>query len=502
MTPIDNPPDNLRIPSSMGSSPSGSGLGLARIPAADLREFVKKAVQQRPAGLLAEYLLALSFILTFMRPQHQIGVLGAIRLPLIVSIVVGIVWLRSAKYSITTQSKIIMFFLAAEAVRIFLGRTVFEDLVRNDGWAFGTWYGLALNFFGLTIPIIAIFCSGKGLRLLFRVWLLCSLYLAMYVTTHNGFGPGGFIQDENDAGLVLLMFGALPLAVISEGRGSGHPRLLSLVAVGAVLIGVVRTFSRGTFVGLIAVAGYFFLRSSRKLLLTTLSILLVLVAVPFVPQGYWDEVRSIKNVDDPTAQGRFHLWKLATRVWMDPPHIPFGVGLGNTAYHLADYETASDTAEAASVAGRAVHSLYFQLLSELGLWGIAVIAALVAISMRRNRRSGQEIEKLIRRLESIRGVVRGAKEQPPADDEDSNRIATAQMLVRELKYLQPYFPGLNGSFVAIFSAGLFISVLYYPCIWLVACMSALLERYFTKLKLASLSLLGEERATAMLLRGK
>lgn len=497
MTPIDNPPDNIRIPTS-----SSSGVGLARIPAADLREFVRKTVQQRPAGFLAEFLLSVSFILTFMRLQHQIGVLGSIRLPLVISILVGIIWLRSARHSITTQSKILIFFLAAEAIRIFLGRTVFQDLVRNDGWAFGTWYGLALNFFGLTIPMIAIYCSGKGLRLLFKVWLLSSVYLAMYVTTHNGFGPGGFIQDENDAGLVLLMLGALPLAVISESRGSGHPRLFSLVAVGAVLIGVVRTFSRGTFVGLMAVAGYFFLRSSRKLLLISLSAILVLVAIPFVPQGYWDEVRSIKNVDDPTAQGRFHLWKLATRVWMDPPHIPFGVGLGNTAYFLADYETASETAEAASVGGRAVHSVYFQLLSELGLWGIWVVGSVVVISMRRNRRSGQELEKLIRRLEMIRGVERGAKRVPAADDEEANRIAAAQMLVSELRYVQPYFPGMNGSFVAIFSAGLFISVLYYPCIWLIACMSALLERYFTKLKLASLSLLGEDRATAMLLRGQ
>ncbi len=444
--------------------------------------------------------MSLSFMLTFMRPQHQISALGAIRLPLIISIIVGVLWLRTMKPSITSQSKIILFFLGAEAVRIFLGRTIFEDLVRNDGWAFGTWYGLALNFFGLTIPMIAVYASGTSLRMLFRVWLISAAYLAFYVTTHSGFGPGGFISDENDAGLVLLMFAALPLAVLAVGRSSGHPRLFSLVATGAILIGVVRTFSRGTFVGLIAVAGYFFLRSSRKILLTVLAGLMVLVAIPFAPQGYKDEILSIQNVDDPTAQGRFHLWKLAMRVWMDPPHSPFGVGLANTAYFLADYETASDTAEAASVGGRAVHSVYFQLLSELGLWGIWVVGSLVWISVTRNRRADRELEKIVRRLELIPGAVERGNAKPPSDDENGARIATAQMLISELRYVQPYFAGLNGSFVAIFSAGLFISVLYYPCIWMIACMSALIEAYFTKLKLASLSLLGEDRATAMLLR--
>ena len=403
----------------------------------------------------------------------------------------------------TTQSKLIIFFLGAEALRIFLGRAVIEDLVRNDGWAFGVWYGLALYFFGLTIPMISFCCSGKGLRLLFKVWLISSIYLATFVITHSGFGPGGFIFDENDAGLVLLMLWALPLAVLSEGRGAGHPRLLSLVAVIVILGGVIRTFSRGTFIGLVCVGGYFFLRSSRKLLLIVLAGLLFLSAIPFVPQGYLDEIRSIRNLDDPTAQGRFQLWKVATRVWLYPPHIPFGVGLGNTAYHLADFETTHDTAEAASIGGRAVHSLYFQLLSELGLWGIGLIGSLVIISVRRNRRAGRELDQLVRRLSAIRGVehAAGAKRQLPADDEESNRIAAAQLLLSELRYLQPYFVGLNGSFVAIFSAGIFISVLYYPCIWLIACMSGLLERYFSKLKLASLSLLGEERATALLLRG-
>jgi|GEM_PF-4746285 len=429
----------------------------------------------QPIGSFIPNLVLLNFILFFARPQDSIAALGAIRLPLLCIVLTALIWITKHKGSWTRQTKLMAIFLVVEAGRIFVGKTLFDDLVRNDNWAYLTWSDLLLQYVGLVFPLVTFFGSGPLLHRFTRVWCLVGGYLGAYVTTHGGRGPGSFLGDENDAGLVLLMFLSLSMALLAEGRLSLRERLVTLLTSGAMLAGVLATFSRGTFVGLVCVAVYLFLRSSRKFSLLLFGGILTLATISFAPAGYIAEMRTISEVQEGTAMQRRDFWTVATRVWLDPKHFLIGVGMSNVPFYLADYETVRETGEGPSMGGRAVHSIYFQLLPDLGLWGIFVVGSLLSISFRRNRQILAEMKNL----------------QGPLNARAPSSSLVPGSINREVDLLRPFLVGINGAFIGVMSAGTFISALYYPPIWLLAGLSGLISRYWIGLYQTTQSYLTE-----------
>ena len=422
----------------------------------------------------------LNFVFLFTRPQDIFSFLGHARIPLVITLFAIAAWVTHLNKNWTKQTKIMAIFLVAEALRNFLGKAVFDHLVENDFWAFRTWLDLTLQFLGTIFPLVVFFASGSAIRRLVGAWLLIPGFLAFYALTHHGTGPGGFVYDENDLGLVLLTFLPLPLALITECREPGRSRAVLLGVSGAIIAAVIVTFSRGAFVGMTCVLLSFFWRSRKKFMLLGIGTAVLLVTVPLLPQEYLDRIRSIKDTNEGTADKRRHYWDLAYRVWKDPKHTLIGVGMGNVTYHLSNYETAEDLAHYPGSAGRAVHSIYFQLLPDLGIWGIFVVGGVVLISYRSNSRNSKLIDHynvlLAEAIEHRRSIKPGADE-----DDESAEAELLELLESEFDYIQPFFMAMNLSFVAIFTSGAFISVLYYPMLWLAAGVSAMLDLYVREL---------------------
>jgi O-antigen ligase len=101
-----------------------------------------------------------------------------------------------------------------------------------------------------------------------------------------------------------------------------------------------------------------------------------------------------------------------------------GVGPGNIPWTIGQYEVVDDVVER-SLAGRAVHSLYYTLLAELGLFGIFVYGWLTVVLV---------------------GACRNVMREPP----DPNMR------------LDLYARAVIASGAACLVSGAFISVLYYP----------------------------------------
>lgn len=436
-------------------------------PKVDPATFVRRVFQPSSSERVGIFFVLVNLAMYFVRPQELPGMsfLGSARLPVILSMFPLAAWLGRTSRTWVPQARIMMLFLAVETLRMVLGKFVIDDLVRNDFWQRNVLKDLFLQICTLIFPLIAFFCSGIALRKFLNVWILLGAYLGLYAATHAGTGPGGFLGDENDMGLALLVFLPFPLAFATEFRGPGAKRLRWLIAATMILFGVVATVSRGAFVGLVCVLAYFFWRSRQKGMLVVATVLMALVVVPFLPKDYIREMKSIQDTSGGTAEIRRHYWTLATRVFLDPHHVLAGVGLNNVSFHMGDYETGADLQKFPSSAGRAVHSLYFQLLPDLGLWGVAVIGTLVLGSIRTNSRCLKMIDRSLRDIR-----IREAGQ--PSEPSSMNGLVST-----ELSFLRPFIAALNVSFVALLSAGAFISVLYYPMLWLLAGLSGLAARY-------------------------
>jgi hypothetical protein len=295
--------------------------------------------------------------------------------------------------------------------------------------------------------------------------------LALYALTHAGKGPGGFVGDENDCGLALLTFLPFPFALLTECRRPGSSRIVLLGIAFVTLLGIISTDSRGDFVGLVCVLFYFFLRSRHKFQMLFVGGVLVLCALPFLPADYISEMKSIKDTSSGTAEIRQHYWKIAWRVFTDPKNILIGVGMQNTSYRLAEYETGDDLERFPSSGGRAVHSIYFEILPDLGIWGICIVGSLVWLSTKGNARNRRLLDRLHSELKRRATRPSATKTRPLLSEQERG------IIMDELEYTRALLLAANLGFVAIFTAGAFISVLYYPMLWLFAGLSALLARY-------------------------
>ncbi len=448
----------------------------------------------------ASILIVLAFVTLFCRPQDLPGLsfIGTIRFPMLLSIAVGVMTLSRLGRVLTPQTYLMFFVIGFEGLRGVAGYHLGDDIVRNDFWHFHTWKDLMLHFFGLSIPMIGFMASTKRIRTLFLTAAGIGFFLGLYSLTHSGKGPGGFVGDENDLCLVLLM--CLPFSIyFTQQKRQGVLRLVALASVFFTLVGILATLSRGGFLGLIAVLGTQFLKSRRKFALIASGLFVFLLIMPFVPKKYYGEMSSISSdysEGEGTIQKRIETWHVVIKMWKDPRHTLFGVGLTNSPYWFKHYEKGLLKVQKRSLSGRQTHSVYFQVLGDLGLYGVLVCGAFIYFSLMGNQR----LEKQARRtkdrasaaaagFERIRFELRSRIDdvnvvEGPDDQNLLERIVEkmkmAQRIAGDAQYIETAVPMVSVSFLGVLVAGLGISVAYYPPVWLLGCLSATFAVYWSR----------------------
>ena len=281
-------------------------------------------------------------------------------------------------------------------------------------------------------------------------WILMMSYQAQHAVFYGGVGTGGFIGDENDVALgccVALSF-ALPGAVFLRGWrrfASGALALLFTVAI-------VASISRGGFVGLVALVIYGVLVSPHRIRNLAILAAAAFVFYASVSPNYKAEIASIfENKEHDTGEARVFLWRTAWAMYLDNPVV--GVGVGNFNWNSGRYQLRAKTGRFASReyierdwTMAAVHSLYFTILSETG-----TIGSLLALGI------------IYEHFATIRRTRKFVARHPAA----SPRVRREATL---------YGVGLSMAMVGFLTAGAFLSVAYYPYLWMLSGLSVAWER--------------------------
>ncbi|MCH2184762.1 O-antigen ligase family protein, partial [Myxococcota bacterium] len=234
----------------------------------------------------------------------------------------------------------------------------------------------------------------RSLRWTIIAWMLAFAYVAIYGITHGGRGPGGFTGDEND--LALACCTALPCAFFAFERLKGFVRWVAGALAVIFVLAIIISFSRGGFVGLAGVGLFCFYFSKFKGRNIALGLVAILAFFVFAPQEYIDEIESIQNTDQGTAETRQFLWEAGFNMWKDNPII--GVGGGGSNFLIGRYQPIPegggyDAREyiERSWAGTALHSFYVQLLAEFGLAGVFLYGSLAYLHFRGLSRLRREV---------------------------------------------------------------------------------------------------------------
>jgi probable O-glycosylation ligase (exosortase A-associated) len=179
--------------------------------------------------------------------------------------------------------------------------------------------------------------------------------------------PGGFIEGNNELALALVV--TIPLMrfvqMQARSRWMKHALTLLMVLSATAALG---TQSRGALLAIVAMAVMVWWRGSNKLWVGLLTALTAWALFSFMPTRWDTRMQTIVNYEqDESAMGRINAWKMAWNLAQDRV---FGGG-------FAIYEPDVFARYAPNPNDiHAAHSIYFQVMGEHGLIGLALFLLL------------------------------------------------------------------------------------------------------------------------------
>jgi putative inorganic carbon (HCO3(-)) transporter len=210
-------------------------------------------------------------------------------------------------------------------------------------------------------------------------------------------GPDqGALSDNNDFGLGLILI--LPLLFYHWHFATNkYIRQGLLLMSFLVSMAVILTYSRGALIGVCAMGSVFWLRSRAKFVTGFLIVAIAASVYAFAPSAWFERMGTIESFDaDGSAMSRIHLWKVSLRIAELHPFT--GGGFRVTFNPIITNEMLRGTDLARLTRPRAVHSIYFDALSEHGWVGLVLFLMIGVYSwincswLIRNSRDRPELE--------------------------------------------------------------------------------------------------------------
>ncbi|HYP26962.1 MAG TPA: O-antigen ligase family protein [Blastocatellia bacterium] len=280
------------------------------------------------------------------------------------------------------------------AVITFLG-VFFMPLAAAPGDSKALLLDMWLKVGAIFVLMINLIDTRQRLRALLKLVVICGTLVAIagissylagnFKIVDKGAGiriagvVGGLFGNPNDMATTLDLL--LPLAVALALTSRGLGRLIYFVCAGVLAAGVVVTFSRGGFLGLISVGCVLLWKAGKghRAITAMIGVVMLGVFIAAMPGSYANRISSIFNFEQDltgSAQARRALLERAIQVAAN--HIIFGVGMGN--YHIY------------SLHEQVAHNSYLEISAELGVAGLIAYLVLIFSPLKRMRRIKKGIE--------------------------------------------------------------------------------------------------------------
>lgn len=418
----------------------------------------KSVDSHKPAetGAMATRFLLVYMWLDLVRPSF------VWHFPKLLSTALFVTWLLQPDKRIPRQ---ILFML------LFLGVMIIDvPIAQNSFAAVWTSYGMAVLFLGLCLPLVQFINSITRFQLVLHSLMGIFMVIGAWASVHQGYGPAaaGGGQDENYVTACMAM--GLPLLLYAYlSAGTKLKKILYLAPIPILLLAVVvaENPSRGGFLGFMGVIGYMVFYSKRRIAALVSVGVLALVVGLMAGATYWQEMGTITDTEEGTADHRKDLWRIASYMFMSYPLT--GIGPNNYRWRIQEFETNEIILKYGhSLGGTAfTHSLYFELLAELGSAGVILFALIV----RQNLSDLSQIKTRIRQIMD--------RKSPEGNIGES--IASHLPSTETLKLLQCYAHGLSASFIAFMICSAFISTLYYSYFWVYSALIASFKLIFDRM---------------------
>jgi putative inorganic carbon (HCO3(-)) transporter len=266
---------------------------------------------------------------------------------------------------------------------------------------FGVWPGFSARFiledhvktFLLMALLVAAVRSVRDVERLIGVHVAgAALYCVMILTTFSVGADGrlgGLVYyDAND--LAMLVVCTFPMVVyLTRPASAGVVRLAALGVMALFAVTILRTGSRGGFLGLLAVFGvmlWSFRAVPRAQRIGAVAVVALLLAVGG-GSAFWEKMGTLLNPGDDynwagnNETGRLEVWKRGIGYMIQRPVL----GVGANAFPMAEgmiSPLASRQEMGQGLKWSAAHNSFVQVGAELGVPGLLAFLALLAAAFR------------------------------------------------------------------------------------------------------------------------
>lgn len=193
----------------------------------------------------------------------------------------------------------------------------------------------------------------------------------------------GGMEDSNGFGIYLVMI--LPIiAIFLINKKKIWTRLYIIFSLSTVVYCILRTYSRGTFLGMISVFGVIFIKNVREVSYLIMVTIFIGFVIYKTPTSYWNRISTIwseqPQIDVGAIDSRKESFSLAADFIKENPLL--GVGLGNFFTRWVAMLGNNDTSRA-----HVTHNTYLEIASETGLVRLFIFLMLINSTFKNLRMS-------------------------------------------------------------------------------------------------------------------
>ncbi|MFI0416515.1 MAG: O-antigen ligase family protein [Candidatus Thiodiazotropha sp.] len=392
--------------------------------------------------------LLLSLFLDYVRPASYVPIIGLLKINTIIPLIVtiGAIFYNGVndnnKIFKHQNSKLFLFFLFLLAISVIVA-----DVTEFSFKIFKLVFGFILWYY-IIIKIVTDIDKIKGIFIVFVfshiLLVILNPDVVLDPATRTYISGNAFLGDGNDFSLSVSLTVPMCLFLIMDSKKTLH-KVIYILALLVLIFAIVGTQSRGASLALVGTFAYLWWMGRQKILGILLISGVLISILAFAPPVYFERMNTIRNYEsEGSAMGRIVAWKTAIR--MATAHPITGVGAGHFPVKLGtDFRPPEFGYE--NFPWLTAHSSYFLILGELGLPGIIFFLALLIGNYRRNSKFIRFIRK------------------KPDSIEDSEVYGKLFLM-------------LNSSLVAFVIGGAFLSVTYYPHIFVLAGLFVSVEFMF------------------------
>ncbi len=296
-------------------------------------------------------------------------------------------------------------------------------------------FKVVLGFVFWFYIIVKLVTTEQRMRALFGtlvishvVLLLLNPDVVMHPETRSYIHGNTFLGDGNDYSLSVVISVPMCLYLILRSQ-SLWLRVFWIVALLALILAIVGTQSRGASIALASVFLFLWWKGRQKVIGLALIAAVLVGVVSYAPDVYFERLNTVRNYEEEgSAMGRIMAWKTAIRMAAKYPLQ--GVGSGHFAVKLGTEFRPPEFGDQ-NLPWLTAHSMYFLLIGELGIPGITFLLAMLIGNYFINNR-----------------LMREARDK-------QSKLAKLFMM-------------LNASLIAFAVGGAFLSVAYYPHLYVLS----------------------------------